>query len=404
MSYGDIIGGINEAAKLGSKFGTERARALLDALGSPDKGLKIIHVAGTNGKGSCSAFISNALKAAGKSVGTFTSPQVFSYEEQFCVNCVPLERRVTEKYISMASAAAEAMEDKPSAFEIETAAAFEAFRKEGCEYAVIECGLGGRDDATNAVANKVAAAITSVSIEHTAELGGTITEICRAKSGIIKDCPAVVSAMQTEEGTAFFKQLGAIFAGEGLEVIKSSAEGQTFKYKGETYSVKMYGSAQCFNAAVAIEVCRILGLSLEDIRRGITQTAVEGRCQTVIKGEVTYILDGAHNPAAFKPLTELLAFCPKPAALVFGCLSDKDVCGAAEALAPHFRSAVLFSPKSYRAMELERIYGAFKGKIEVITTAETVEAALSKAAGKTVVVCGSFTALKEAREWIEKRQ
>ena len=89
---------------------------------------------------------------------------------------------------------------------------------------------------------------------------------------------------------------------------------------------------------------------------------------------------------------------------MFGCLSDKDVCGAAEALAPHFRSAVLFSPKSYRAMELERIYGAFKGKIEVITTAETVEAALSKAAGKTVVVCGSFTALKEAREWIEKRQ
>ncbi len=178
MSYGDIIGGINEAAKLGSKFGTERTRALLDALGSPDKGLKIIHVAGTNGKGSCSAFISNALKAAGKSVGTFTSPQVFSCEEQFCVNCVPLERRVTEKYISMASAAADAMEDKPSAFEIETAAALEAFRKEGCEYAVIECGLGGRDDATNAVANKVAAAITSVSIEHTAELGGTITEIC----------------------------------------------------------------------------------------------------------------------------------------------------------------------------------------------------------------------------------
>ena len=374
-------------------FSTAPTRRILDGLKRPDTKLKIIHIAGTNGKGSTAEFFTQILISANKKVGTFTSPEVYSFYDQFRIDGVPLDEETFNKYRQMVLPFAEGA----SEFEIQTATAILCFAEEGCEYAVIECGMGGLNDATNAVENKALAVITSVSLEHTAFLGKTVKEICVQKSGIIKNCPVIVNAHQSAEAREFFR--GCKFADDVDEVFDGG-----FIYGGKKFELNAEGCCQHLNAACAIEGAKILGIDDGAVYKGVADCRPRGRLEKFYLNGREYILDGAHNPAAFKPLTELLALCPKPAALVFGCLSDKDVCGAAEALAPHFRSAVLFSPKSYRAMELERIYGAFKGKIEVITTAETVEAALSKAAGKTVVVCGSFTALKEAREWIEKRQ
>ncbi len=393
---------VQSSVKSGSKFGLNRTRALLDLLGSPDEKLKIIHIAGTNGKGSTAAYISSALGAAGKTFGTFTSPQVYCYNETFVINSRPAASELIEKYLMRTCKAAEALSDAPTSFELETAAALLMFAEEGCEYAVAECGLGGRDDATNAVRKKELAVITSVSLEHTAVLGNTVTEICRAKSGIIKNCPAVVSALQTAEGASFFRSLGVKFAGEGLKILSSSAEGQTFSLGGEIYSIRMTGSEQCYNAATAATACALLGLPNSAIKLGLERATLPGRNEIIRAGGVTYILDGSHNLASFSPVIQLVDSMEGKKVLVYGCLSDKDVEGAARALSGHFSSAVLFSPDSYRAMDIDKITDAFRGRMS-FETAPTISAGLDMADGGIIAVCGSFTILKEAREWIEKR-
>lgn len=400
----DIVRQLQAAAKDGSKFGVGRTRALLDALSSPDKKLKIVHIAGSNGKGSTAAYISHALKVAGKKVGTFTSPAVYSYEEQFCIDCFPMDREIISEYLGAAKKAAEKFADEPTAFETETAAALYAFYKEGCEYAVVECGLGGRDDATNAVSRKSVAVITSIGLEHMAVLGCTLTDICAAKSGIINNCPAVVSALQEKETIDFFKDRSVIFAGGGLKILSATANGQVFEYDGGVYKISMHGSAQCYNAATAIETCKILGLDVSDIKRGLAETVLAGRCEIIKKRDTVYILDGAHNPSAFPSLLETLKLMPEPKRLIFGCLSDKDVKEVARVLGNSFGTAVLLSPDSYRAMDSDKMAGAFQGEIDDIKTARSVSGALECTGGGTVVVCGSFTLLKEAKEWIEKRQ
>ncbi len=386
------------------KFGTERCRLLLKMCGNPDGKLKIVHIAGTNGKGSTATFISSVIAAAGKRVGTFTSPQVFCYEEGFCIDLQPAAIGKISAYKQRALALAEGMEDAPSPFEVETVAAILMFYEEGCEYAVLECGLGGRDDATNAVCKKAVAVFTSISLEHTAELGATITEICSAKSGIIKNCPAVVSAYQSAEGRAFFQNKGAIFAGDGLKILTRTPYGQTFEYKGRTYEIGLQGDAQCYNAATAAEACAILGFSQSDIENGLRSARLSGRAQLLKTFQGLYIIDGAHNPAAFAPLCDLIKRTHGSRRLIFGCLSDKDVTTVAQILSGYFNSVTIVVPDSPRAMTKEKMEAAFGRCFCNVSSARSVSEALEGANADVTVVCGSFTILKEAREWIERRQ
>lgn len=385
------------------KYGIGRCQRLLSLLGNPDKQLKIVHIAGTNGKGSTAEYITSILIAANKRVGSFTSPQVFSFEEQFRIDGTPLITERLNGYFEEVKAIAKGIEDAPSPFEIQTAAALYAFYKEGCEYAVVECGLGGRDDATNAIASKQVAVITSISLEHVAELGSTLTEICQAKSGIIKDCPVVVSSYQPQEVIDFFKKFNPVFAGEILIEEKCEKAGQAFSYKGSLYEINMLGKAQLFNAATAIEACRLLGIADNAITQGLKLAKLGGRVEIEEKNGVKYILDGGHNPGAIAQLVDTLNQIDGEKELVFGCLSDKDVEGVAALLAPKFKRAILFSPPSVRAMAIEKIIKAFSGKIDYIT-AKDVSSALDKTKCNTVVVCGSFTFIKEAREWIRRQQ
>lgn len=400
-----IIEKLQKLEVKGSKFGTERTRALLDILGKPDLQLKIIHIAGTNGKGSTAFYISRILSAAGKRFGSFTSPAVYSFAGQFSIDGHAVKTEKLEKYLNMAYEAGREYGDPPAAFEIETAAALKMFAGEGCEYAVLECGLGGRDDATNAVARKEVAVITSVSLEHTAVLGGTVEQICSAKSGIIKNCPAVVSALQCGEGKAFFKKLNVKFAGENLKLIQRSDYGQVFELDGVQYPLAMLGDEQCYNAATAIEACRILGIDAAIYADGVFKgVRLAGRMEIIGRGGATYVLDGSHNPASFSPLVGYLERRGGGDTLIYGCLSDKDVTAAADLLAPHFKNVICVRPESYRAMDIKRITEAFKGRGIRVGRAAGVGEALDAATGGLIVVCGSFTILKEAKEWIEREQ
>lgn len=402
----DEISRIITQEKQGSKYGLERTRALLNALGSPDDKLKIVHIAGTNGKGSTAEFVTRILIAAGKRVGTFTSPQVYSYTDKFKINGKKIKKSEINFYLEMVEKAAENFSDKPTAFEKETAAALSAFHLQGCEYAVIECGLGGLSDATNAINKKELAIILSIGLEHTSILGDTLKEISAQKAGIIKNCPAIVSVLQPEEALDYFKNLnGVTFAGYGLKAISLGISGSVFKYKGKKYAVKALGNAQMYNAACAIEAAEILEIDDKFILKGLKQARFAGRVQIIKKRDKNYVLDGSHNPASFQPLKDIAGvnYKNEKKTLIYGCLSDKDAESCLKELSSVFDTVICVTPNSYRAMDLQKISGISRKYFKNSSTEKGVCNALERAEGHMVAVCGSFTLLKEARRWINKR-
>ena len=371
-------------------FSYEPTRAILDALGNPENKLKIIHIAGTNGKGSTAEFFTRILISAGKRVGTFCSPQVYSYYDQFRIDGKEIAPQKFKAYRAQA-----AEQGTASEFELDTAAAIWAFYKEGCEYAVIECGMGGKWDATNAVRKKELAVITSISLEHTAYLGTTLKEICTQKAGIIENCPAIINAHQSEEVKNFFKN--CTFA----DKIDSIYDGG-FVYDGKPYFLSVMGCLQPYNAACAIEGAKLLGIDDDAIFRGIKESRPRGRLERIQAGGKTYILDGAHNPAAFEPLNEYLKGANGNRTIIFGCLGDKDIDGNLCRLSGREIIAVKCpSPRTRSAEEVARHCRKF---FKDVKQAESVSKALEIADGEEIIVCGSFTLLKEALEWIEKRQ
>lgn len=389
----------------GMVFGTERCRKILDRLGSPDLKLEIIHIAGTNGKGSVAEYTTGILVASGKRTGTFTSPAVFSYNEQFKVDGTPIPGDKLCAYLKKAVKASEGI--GATSFEIETATALYAFYEEGCEYAVVECGLGGTYDATNAILQKKLALISTVALEHTKYLGEDIKSICEHKFGIVKNCEAVVSALQTDEAKEFFKSRNAFFADREIKILKCGIEGTEFSYGGKKYALSCADCyAQPYNASLAIEGAKKLKIDENAIYMGVNSVKPRGRMEIKRVRGATVVLDGAHNPDSFKPLSAFLksGAIDSDRVIIFGCLSDKDIEGNLALLQGLAKCIIAVQCKSERALALDKIYTACTKYFENAVKADGVEDALNTALKitKTVVVCGSFTLLKEADEWIKR--
>lgn len=387
------ISALNDLKARGMNFGISRTRSILDGLSCPDKKLKIIHIAGTNGKGSTAEFFTKILVAAGKRVGTFTSPEVYDYFDQFRINGTPIDGAKFEKYLKRAML----FGGGATSFEVETAAAILAFYEEGAEYAVIECGMGGLNDATNAISNKELAVITSISLEHTTYLGKTLTEISAQKAGIIKDCKTVVNAYQAQEVLDYFKRFDAVYPKP--ENIKDNA----FFYDGEEYKLKTRGCLQPYNAATAIEGAKLLGIDRKFIKIGVESAEPLGRIQRIDARGRHYILDGAHNPAAFLPLVGEIEKISAPKTVIYGSLSDKDMESILKSLSKTSKEIWAVKCPSSRAADLDSTVGLCKKYFERVSSFDSVESALEHAESEYVIVCGSFTLLKGAKEWIEKK-
>ena len=376
--------------------GTKVTRSILNNVGSPDDALKIIHIAGTNGKGSTAEYFTQILIAAGKRVGTFTSPAVYDFYDQFRIDGQPMKPELAESYFERALKAAEGL--GATDFEIQTAGVLLAFKEEGCEWAVIECGMGGLNDATNAINKKELAVITSLSLEHTEYLGNTIGEICAQKAGIIKNCPVVVNSRQPAEALEYFKQVGGYLVGR-----VTYAYGNEFWYGDDHFEFSTTGIEQVHNAATAIEGARYLCLPEKAITEGIRAAKFAGRGEKFSAFGRTYILDGAHNPAAFEPLCYGLKDLKREqVTVIFGCLKGKDIEGCLKELSPVCGCIVAVECASPRKMPLDEIVKVCAKYFKEVSTADSVSAALNKVFTNTVVVCGSFTLLKEAKLWIEK--
>lgn len=420
MNYFEAIDYIKNVEKGGSDYGIERMRLLLDALGSPDDKLKFVHIAGTDGKGSVSAFLTNIFMAAGLKTGTYNSPSVFTYEERWKIENVPIDKDLFAKCMTEVRAAAEENNLKPTAFEMETAVGMLAFLKTHCDIVVLETGLGGRWDATNAIKQKEVAVITSIGFDHCALLGNTLFEIAGEKAAIIKDaavtfkqCDEIMQAIYSPYKIVDGKKehyFPKIILSDTAELETCDLSRQTFTVNGEIYEIKLLGLHQLENASLAIKTAEYLSekgykISREDIKRGLKNTKWAARFEVVkdakerfnlnIPHDKVLVLDGAHNPHGAKALRRAIEtyFAGKKITMVMGMLKDKDVSAAVKEIAPLATKVYAVTPPSVRAMKAEEI----KKIIEKYTScdvANSVREGVEKAANSdadAVIVCGSLT-------------
>lgn len=357
----------------GHKFGLDNITALTDALGQPQAAYKTVSVAGTNGKGSVCAMVARALTAAGHRTGLYTSPHLVTLNERFVVDGEP----VTDAEMSEALADVRAAIDRllaqgrlraqPTFFEVATSMALVMFRKREVNVAVLEVGLGGRLDATTVV-TPVAAAITTIDLDHQAYLGGTIRAIAAEKAGIAKPGVVLVCGERKREAvdviTDVCRQNGALLidAWDGINLAAASTAGvttirlQTPTRSYDPCTLSLRGAHQVDNAVVAVRILEVLDAAgipvpARAVVDGLTRAQWPGRLELVwLDGGREMLLDAAHNPAGAERLASYLAdVYPLGLPLVFGAVQDKDIEGMLRVLIPHATHIVLTSPPSPRA-------------------------------------------------------
>lgn len=405
----------------GIVLGLDTMRHLMAKLNNPQDKVKFIQVAGTNGKGSTAAYLTSILSEAGIKVGRYTSPAVFSSTEQYfaCGSCIS-ESEYAKGVTAVAEAAASLDGETPTAFEQETALAFWYFAKKGCELAILEAGLGGDMDATNIVTTTVCSIITSISMDHCRILGNKISEIAAHKAGIIKPGAPVICIEQKEDAMepiraaakAADTPLYEVHRDEVRQIFSDKRESIVFFREFENLHLKMLGSCQPENAALAVQAASVLSRSYpiekKHIYDGIEKTRWGGRFE-LHSGSPDIILDGAHNPDGIRRLRESVnqMFGAVPICYVCGVLADKDYEKEIEILFGRASNVFTVTPPSPRAMKSTDLKVAIKErfpqlKVTSFDSEDGIEKAMEAAVSQNnpVVVCGTLTILARVKEWM----
>ncbi len=361
----------------GIKLGLQNIKTLMEKLGNPQDKLKIIHIAGTNGKGSCTSFVNSALVSQGYKVGMFTSPSIYNFEERIRINNKNIPEDKLIDLMNEVREVAETMEVFPADFELVTAIAFLYFYREKCDFAIMEVGLGGRLDATNVAQNPLITLITSISLDHQQFLGNTIPEIALEKAGIIKENVPLVLYSQSKEamdsiiGVANSKNSKVILNDlEKIELLENTKNGQIINYKDfKNLKINLLGSHQINNATISLELLeqlRKMGfeISNESIYNGFSSVTWPCRFELVSKNP-DFILDGAHNIDGIEKFISSMNFYYKDNKKIgiFGVLADKDYNEMLAKIVPCFDVFLTVRPDSERAMESKEL----KERIEKLT-------------------------------------
>lgn len=447
MNYQESRDYINKIEKYGSVLGLENIFNLMKRLGNPQDKLRVVHFAGTNGKGSTITYTESIIRMAGYKVGKYTSPAVFNNREVFQIDGEYISDRKYAECVTEVKIAADSMIREglshPTAFEVETAMAFLYFYKEKCDIVLLETGMGGETDATNVVKKVLCSVITSVSLDHMSFLGNSLEEIAVVKAGIIKEgCPVILSR-QGDRVSKSVKQVAkkkhAIvivpnepknvrvdkdmftvfdYECEGIVEVEHSGENSIEKIviaDSITFCnirTKMLGVFQPSNAATAIEVTRILenkGFHLKkSIKAGIQNAKISGRFEAISLSPL-FIIDGAHNPGAAEELKQSLEmyFTNRKIAFIMGVLADKNYDKIAEITAPLADSIITITPNNPRALEAEKLCETVRKYNSNVTAATSIESALAKSLIKVkngsadmIVAFGSLSFLGEVKSII----
>ena len=428
MTTQQAIEALHALPRLGSgQPGLARMQNLLAHLGNPEKDLPCIHIAGTNGKGSLAAMTASILTAAGYKTGLTISPYVVDFRERFQIDGAMIPARTLAALAQTVLAAADAIRqeggDPPVQFEAVTALALLWFAKEKCDFVVLETGLGGRYDATNAVPRKLVAAITRIGYDHQELLGDTLAEIAAEKAGIIREgCPVVCYPDQPDEAmgpilTAAAEAHTALITPdkEDIRCLPGKRLENRIDYGGYRAALGLPGAHQANHAAMAVEIALALwreyGYEIPDdaIETGLAAARIPARIE-VLRRRPLLLLDGCHNPDGAKALAETLqaAKYEENLVAVLGMLADKDYKTMLETLAPCFAKAYTVTPNCPRTLsgaDLQREARFYMDAEAAPTVPRALRAAVRYAEDHNlagVVVCGSLYLAAEARPWLLK--
>lgn len=400
MGINTAIEKIHELERFGSVLGLERMTVLLEKLGNPEKNLKIVHVAGTNGKGSICKYIYEVLQADGYKVGLYTSPflEVFNERIEFdgeYISDYDLEEYTKKVLLKVDEMVADGM-DSPTEFEVVTAIAFLYFEQKKSDYVVLEVGLGGRGDSTNVVENPIVTVIASISFDHTDRLGNTLALIAGEKAGIIKNhCPVISGAESTEAKdviVAKAKEMEAPFYDAtqlSYTISKETLSGYVFSteilgIKYENLEISMVGEHQVKNALIALYAITLIeqenkiSLSRKAIFEGMKKAKQIGRFE--VMNEFPYvIIDGAHNPDGALALKNAVTkqFVDKKILMIVGILADKDVETVIDTFISITKDFVATEPNNPRKMEAVALADMIKGKKAKCTICKTPREAVT---------------------------
>ncbi len=415
MPLGGTLEKLYARRRFGIRPGVDRVHLLLDRLGNPERSFQSIHVVGTNGKGSTSAFLASILATSGLRAGLFTSPHLIRFTERFRIN----GREISEQRLEplLAAVLAAAPEDA-TFFEIVTVLAALHFSEEHVEMAVMEAGMGGRSDATAALPG-IMTVITPISLDHCDYLGSTLEKIAAEKAGIVEpDTPVIIGRQPVEARSV----IAASLQRENQRVVWADADFSarwnrdgTLDYQGihavlERLSPGIPGRYQAGNGALALAAAEVLGtlgmpLPESGLRNGIAAAHWPGRMET-IPGNPPLLLDGAHNPAGSLALAEALSdYRYRKLFLVLGTMADKDVAEVVSALAPLAATCYCVTPSIERALDDVKLAAIIRNigipALACGTVANGIQCARRDAGSDDlIVVCGSLFTVGEAKAWL----
>ena len=381
MNYEEAVAYIEETPKFTTKNKLSHTKECLERLGNPEKKFKVIHVAGTNGKGSTCAFLTSIFREAGYSCGLFTSPHLVVINERFQIN----EKNIDNQAFMSAFEKVKALADElvaegsyhPTYFEMLFLMGMVIFAEAGVDYVMLETGLGGRLDATTAVEDPAACVITSISFDHMQYLGNTIQEIAGEKAGIIvPGVPVIYDGNNPEAAQVIREQAEALGSPyyevkkENTEILRNTSAGIDFcmenEYYGNTaFSIPFIAGYQVMNAALALKTAEVLkdmvNLPKDSVLRGLRETRWQGRMETVLPG---VIVDGAHNEDGVEKFVETAEHFQKdyPLTLLFSAVDDKDYTDMIRTVAGRirFQHVIVTQVGGYRKVPAEQLADIFR--------------------------------------------
>ncbi|MBE5773138.1 MAG: bifunctional folylpolyglutamate synthase/dihydrofolate synthase [Clostridiales bacterium] len=417
MNVNEAIEYIHSVFWKGSIPGLGRTQELLAKMGNPEKSLKFVHIAGTNGKGSTAAMTASILRKAGYRTGLYTSPYIYRFHERMQIDGVEISDEDLVEITEYVKPFADSMEESPTEFELVCGIAFEYFKRKKCDIVVLEVGMGGAFDATNVIEVPEVAVITNIGLDHTEVLGDTVEKIAETKAGIFKENGRAVIYRGTPSVEAVFERIcaernislkKADF--DGLKRISHGLEGQVFDC-GERKGLvlPLLGEHQLHNAAVVLSVADTLiengwNITEENIRDGLRDASWPGRFD-IVSRDPLFIIDGGHNPQCIEALAKNIEDYLKDRNVIAltGVLADKDYADMYKPILPMISQFVCVTPPNPRRLAADKLAEYLENAGAKATACETIEEGVKKAielSGKDgVVLCfGSLYSIGSIRD------
>lgn len=418
MTYEQALAYISTVSSRGGKPGLERIRTLMNGLGNVQNKLKFVHLAGTNGKGSTSCMLSNILMQAGYKTGLFVSPFIIRFNERMQINGQHIPDEKLAEIVERVSKVADTMEAPLTEFELITATAFVWFAEEQCDIVVLETGLGGRLDATNLIETHECAVITNIGIDHTDYLGNTLAEIAYEKACIMKGNRPVVAYASDREALDVIVSYAvshnnpiSVTNFDAIEPVSADLRGQSFRYEGKEYTIRLLGAHQQRNAALVLETVKVLqqlGWNITDdcVVAGMAAAQWPARFELLHEDPIVFV-DGAHNMQGVESLQKAVAdyLDGRRVICLTGVLADKDWQQMMKVLCSFATDFITVTPDSPRALTNVQLAdwlqeaGYHARAAESVVEGVNMALARAKEIDGVVVACGSLYMASEIRTY-----